>query len=416
MTERGSMEFVESMSHTLEDSLTPDVRHQIARVCEQVAATLPELSYQIVREVRAEMPEYAVVPFGEQQWMVVEHASALLAGIAEQRPPQAEQVQRAREIGRLRARAGLAIELLLGAYHITYREIWNAILRQAIAEDPRLAEYLAHLVSLIWTWVRVSSSCASEGYSEELRRSHVTQASLRHRLLTVLTADPPDTELASPLAQVLGYQPDGDFQALSMPAGDWPDDQAERLQHRLAALPGHLNSATVGAVTLVLGQHPDPGPILAAIRRRQQPPGPVGIGLCRPGLAGAAASITDARGALGRTCPGHLTVRFADDWLAISLSRQATRLAPLFTPAAATARASPHLAEAVLAFADHRLSIADAARALLLHPNSLAYRLSRWHELTGWDPRNGDGLAASLVALRLYRDTGASESNVGANS
>ena len=398
------MEYVESTSRLRPEPLTPGVRHQLARVCERVAETLPELSYQIVREIRAEMPDYTVVPFGSQQWFVVQHARALLAGIAEQRPPEAAQVQLAREHGRLRARSGLPIELLLGAYHIVYREIWNAVLRQAVAEDPRLAGSLAYLVNLIWTWVRVLTACASDGYGEELRRTQVTQVNLRHRLMAALAADPPDTEQAVPFARVLGYQLDGDFQALSMSAGDWPDDQAERLQQRLAGLPGHPSSAIEGAVTLVLGQHPDPGPVLAVIRQCQPRPGPVGIGLRRPGLAGAAASITDARDALGRAGPGHLTVRFADDWLAISLSGQATRLAPLFTRAAATARASPHLAEAVLAFADHGLSIADAARALHLHPNSLAYRLGRWHEVTGWDPRTGDGLAASLVALRLYGD------------
>ena len=398
------MEYVESTSRLRPEPLTPGVRHQVARVCEQVAATLPELSYQIVLEIRAEMPDYAVVPFGSQQWFVIQHARALLAGIAEQRPPEAGQVQLAREHGRLRARSGLPIELLLGGYHIVYREIWNAILRQAVAEDPRLAGSLAYLVNLIWTWVRVLTSCASDGYGEELRRAQVAQGSLRHRLLAALAAIPPDTEQAVPLARVLGYEPDGDFQALSMSAGDWPADQAERLQQQLAGLPGHPGSAIEGAVPVVLGQPPDPGPILAAIRQSQPRPGPVGLGLPRPGLAGAAASITDARDALARAGPGHLTVRFADDWLAISLSRQATRLAPLFAGAAATARASPHLAEAVLAFAGHGLSIADAARALHLHPNSLAYRLSRWHELTGWDPRDGDGLAASLVALRLYRE------------
>jgi DNA-binding PucR family transcriptional regulator len=29
------------------------------------------------------------------------------------------------------------------------------------------------------------------------------------------------------------------------------------------------------------------------------------------------------------------------------------------------------------------------------------YRLDRWEQLTGWDPRTWDGLTASMVALGL---------------
>ncbi|GAA3071294.1 helix-turn-helix domain-containing protein [Streptomyces glomeratus] len=117
-------------------------------------------------------------------------------------------------------------------------------------------------------------------------------------------------------------------------------------------------------------------------------------------------SITDATQVLSQTGGRHRVVRFADAWLAAGLGGRATRLAPLFTKAVAAARTDSHLAEAVLAFADHGLSPAAAARALHLHQNSPAYRLSRWHELTGFDPRSGDGLVASLVAIRLYDGPG----------
>ena len=85
------------------------------------------------------------------------------------------------------------------------------------------------------------------------------------------------------------------------------------------------------------------------------------------------------------------------------MARACAKLALLFSRAAATAQADFHLAEAVLAFADNGLSLAGAARALHLHPNSLAYRLDRWRERSGWDPRTGDGLVASLIAPPLPR-------------
>lgn len=393
---------MESTNQARDEPLTPDVRRRIVRICEQVAAEMPALVEAIVRTIRGEIPAYAVVPVREHRQWVREHVRILLGGIAEQRPPQDEHVRHARELGRLRARQGLAIELLLGAYHITYRETWNAILHQATVSDPELAGRLAYLVNLIWAWVRIMTGSASDAYSEELRRSHAMRINLRHRFLDALTAGDADTERAETLAHALGYRPDADFQALCMPAEHWPDDRIERLQGRLAALPGTTHCVARGSVVVVLGQHRDPEPVLAAIRQAEDQPAPAGVGLRRHGLAGASASIGDAEAALDWALPTGEIVHFGQDWLVVSLARQAGRLMPLFTDAVAVARADPHLAEAVLAFARGGLSIAGAARTLHLHPNSVAYRLDRWRERTGWDPRSGDGLVASLVALRLY--------------
>ncbi|MGW1887206.1 PucR family transcriptional regulator [Streptomyces sp. NPDC001970] len=395
---------MESTNPDLAAPLSDAARQAVARICARIAEDLPATSHEIVRRIRAEIPEYAVVPAEEQRQFVLYQGRMLLVGIAEQSPPQDEPITRARELGRRRAQQGLSIELLLGAYHINYREVWNMILRKATTDEPEHVGELAYLVAPIWTWFRVLMGNASEAYGEELRRAQVTRATLAHRLFAALTADPLEWEPAATLAQALGYEPDGEFQALCLPAEDWPDDRTEQLRHRLTTLPGVLHCATAGTRLLVLGQRHDPDTVVATAKAISPPARgtAVGVGLPRPGLAGAVDSITDATQALSRTSGQHRVVRFADAWLAAGLGGQATRLAPLFTKAAATARTDDHLAEAVVAFADHGLSVAAAARALHLHPNSLAYRLSRWHELTGFDPRTGDGLVASLVALRLY--------------
>ncbi|MEU6773243.1 helix-turn-helix domain-containing protein [Streptomyces sp. NPDC046759] len=395
---------MESEKAALTVPLSDAARQAVALICAHIAGNLPTISHEVVRQIRAEIPEYAVVPAEEHREFVLYQGRMLLAGIAEQTLPGDEDTAHARELGRRRAQQGLPLELMLGAYHITFREAWDRILQQATTDHPEHVGDLTHLVTLIWTWIRVLTGNASEAYSEEVRRAQVTRATLAHRLFAALTADSVRSEAAAPLAQALGYQPDGEFQALCLPAEDWPDDRTEQLRHRLIALPGELHCATAGTRLLVLGQRHDPDAVAAAaaaIPPRRDATA-IGIGLSRPGLAGAVDSITDATQALSRTGGQRRVVHFADSWLAASLGGQATRLAPLFTRAVATARTDPHLAAAVVAFADHGLSVAAAARGLHLHPNSLAYRLGRWNELTGLDPRSGDGLVASLVALRLY--------------
>jgi sugar diacid utilization regulator len=248
------------------------------------------------------------------------------------------------------------------------------------------------------------TSAASDGYGEETQLARVKQSNLTHQFFAALTSADPPMPLATKLAETLGYQPDGTFQALCMPAQDWPEDRIDRLRRALAQLPGHQLCATAGAVTLLLGQGHDfdVDTVLHTISQVQADASPVGIGLRRSGVDGAVDSVDDAVRALALARPGAMTVWFADEWLTISLEPQSAKLVPLFAPAVRTAEAHTHLAEAVVAFADHGLSVAAAARAMHLHPNSLAYRLTRWRELTGWDPRSGDGLVASLVALRLH--------------
>jgi DNA-binding PucR family transcriptional regulator len=47
--------------------------------------------------------------------------------------------------------------------------------------------------------------------------------------------------------------------------------------------------------------------------------------------------------------------------------------------------------------------MADAAERLFLHRNGVHYRLHRWKELTGWDPRRMEELLRSVVAARAAR-------------
>ncbi|MFJ9246657.1 helix-turn-helix domain-containing protein [Streptomyces sp. NPDC101776] len=86
-------------------------------------------------------------------------------------------------------------------------------------------------------------------------------------------------------------------------------------------------------------------------------------------------------------------------WLRASLVDSRDRLLPLFADVRRIAGEQPQLAETVLAFADAGLSLAHAADALRIHPNTVAYRLGQWHRLTGTDPRTFTGLLRSVVGI-----------------
>ena len=74
---------------------------------------------------------------------------------------------------------------------------------------------------------------------------------------------------------------------------------------------------------------------------------------------------------------------------------------PVIARSVSAISSNPTLADSVRAFADSGFSLTGAARALHVHPNTLAYRLDRWERLTGWNPRTWEGLEKSMVCLEL---------------
>ncbi len=62
-----------------------------------------------------------------------------------------------------------------------------------------------------------------------------------------------------------------------------------------------------------------------------------------------------------------------------------------------------NLVETLSAYFAHRENVAQTARVMHLHRNSLLYRLTRIKEITGWDLNNPETRLAVQLALRAYR-------------
>jgi sugar diacid utilization regulator len=137
----------------------------------------------------------------------------------------------------------------------------------------------------------------------------------------------------------------------------------------------------------------------ATLNRLLPPDATAGIGLPRRGSHGAARSLVDARQAFALSRSRGVPVAFGDDWVAATIAAAGDALDELCAVAVGVATRSPHLADAVRAFAQQGLSVVGAARSLHVHANTVIYRLERWQRLTGWDARTFDGLSQSMAAL-----------------
>lgn len=368
----------------------------VAALCARVAADVDRLARDSVALIRRDLPAYAAVPYAEHLAAVTEQQRRRLDALAGRRLLAPADLERAAELARRRARQGIGVDVLIGAYHLGDQELWRALCVDPGPAAPLLPEVAAQLLTLL----HAISTVLAAAHGDVTRELHSHRATLSARLLELLLAGRSDAEAAR-VAETLGLDPDGGFVAAvwETAAGDVVLPPA--VQRALDRAPVSLVHAAAPGFVAVLVQG-DGAAWLEQVAGDLLPGRPVGIGLLRSGLAGAVAGLGDARLALNAV-PGGAegVVRFADVWAQACLLAESGRLEPLLAAATGTAGAHPHLAETVLAYAAADMSVARTAQALHLHANSVTYRLQRWGQLTGWDPRTFEHLVASVVACRV---------------
>lgn len=364
-------------------------------LCVDVMAELPRLAHDSTAGIRRDLACYAAVPFEEHLEAVTEQQRRRLEALAGRRLLVSSDLDRAAELARTRARQGIPVDALIGAYHVGDRELWRALCRRPGAAAPLLPDVASLMLESLHAISTVLALAHGE-VTRELQGHHVT---LSQRLVELLVHDNVGGETMR-VVDALGFDPDGDFVAATWrrpgPEAVIPPDVQRGLDRWPARLVHSYHSGSV----LLLAQEVD-GDSLVDLASRVLLEGYVGVGLRRAGLAGAVASLGDARLALSAVGPDRRVAAFADVWGEACLLAQVDRLGPLVADATAIAVAHPHLAETVLSFAAADMSVARVAEALHLHANSVTYRLQRWGRLTGWDPRTFEGLGGSVVACRL---------------
>jgi hypothetical protein len=319
--------------------------------------------------------------------------------VAENRVPTQQEIDFQRYIGRQSVALGCPLHALIAAYHIGYRELWPLLVEQAVAVGGDAPLLLLGGGTTIWERIHATTNALTEGYTEVLAQQEAMAMRTTSQLVEAVLADPASDECRE-LAMEAGFDPDADFVALSVIGPVSSFETARTVVGSLRRRGVVASSAQRARVVVVLCQGANPQ-VLDEALAEAAPDAPIGVGTQALRLDGARVSLHESERALelaqrrGRPC------LFERDWLMASVMSQSDSVERLLAHGTSLAREKPHLADAVREFARSSFSIAEGARRLGVSHTSFRYRLSRWEELTGWDPWTFDGLSRSLVSLEL---------------
>lgn len=389
------------------DVVPPTGWEPVAEICRGMFADRDEVTDRLIAEITRQVGSLAEIGNPDVEagiaWATGGGVTTFLRGVARCTPPDEEALEFQRLVGQLGAMEGLPLRPLITAYHVGFRELWS-ILAERAADGPA-ASLLLERGSIVWERLVAITDALADGYQQEMGRREALETSTTARLIEALEGDAGPDAAIDP-ARDLGLEPFGTFQVVVLGDTVAVLDVARGVVARIQSAGSSASSTQRGGTAVVVAQGVEPGPLDAAL---DVLPTNTAVGVGRPGrgLEGARQSLVEADLAFRVGTARKAACRFEDDWLLATLLSQRGALEGLLEPGIAIATSEEHLADALRAFARSGFSVAEAARALILSPNALRYRLKRWQELTGWDPWSFDGLARSLSALGLAEAGGA---------
>jgi sugar diacid utilization regulator len=342
-----------------------------------------------------------------------------IATVRAGQPPTADQLRPFRDRAAQRAREMVPLPALVRAYVTGMRRMLATMLEESRKLDHSEAAVIG-LISQLADFHVVTMTAMVEAFDETVQGERAERNAEHLELLDELIGQGPALtgELARKVAalNVLGERE----QVVALanitppPSGD-PANLSQRwaIEHIVRATgraPSRVLAVMRGQdLVTVLDHGGDTSArvILQATRKtllvRHGAALTAGIGTPFTDARGVSQSYAAARRALRHTSPARpiLTdpqdISLFDD-LALSAGGAADELIPAQT---LTALQDPALRQTLTAFVAANLSVAGTAHKLILHENSVRYRLRKIAQLTGRDPRNITDLLELIAASRL---------------
>ena len=311
-----------------------------------------------------------------------------------------------RQTGRHRARQGVPMEMVLNAYTLGTRVLWEALLAQG-ARDNVDEQVLLVAGQQVWSALDVQNAVFIEAYRRESVRLHRRDLQRQQSTLDLLVegrgADP---DFAAEARAVLGIGPEQAIACVVAPYDGSLEEPLAPLEDRLErqGIVSHWHVRGGLYFGLLAGDLPTEDGLVELLRPHAA--GRVGLAAAPEGVAGfATAFLLASRAAdtVPRESPDVVAVtrRLPEVLLGGNPEIAALLVSQTVGPLLAQ---PPHVADTLLetlaALLAHDGSAKHAAEALYCHRNTVIYRTRQIEELTGLrisDPR--DKLLLTLGVL-----------------
>lgn len=374
---------------------------------------LPRLVEQIVREVWRAVPVYARP--GEDRYahvtrQGVDCAVRLFVDLVEDSATARDELhEMCRRLGAGEARAGRTLDDLQAAYRVGTRVAWQGIMR--LGQRHRLSSMaMGRLGEMLFGYADELAKVSFQGYREAQAEMEDAREGLRRRLLQLVLERPAvPVEVITDAAQAVGWSLPDTVVAVAVephahvsrtPVASWGPDVLGNLElpHPHLLLPAPVDQDRLHRIGSDLGA-----------RMVLGPPTPLDKAANSLRWARAAERLV-ARGVLPAApitrCAEHLTTLWllSDEDLVDQLARQ--QLAPLSAFSEATRL---RLAETLLSWLGHGGKIPKIAAELVVHPQTVRYRLRQLQQVFGdrlHDPGARFTMELVLRAMALRRDSG----------
>ena len=409
-----------------EQTATRDpVREEIDRIVDALSERRTELAADMVRNIQAEIPAYLrnadAGTLRDVQAHCEAHAGLILTVSRQNREPLRGELGFARAAGARRVEQEIPIDSLLQAFRVGHRTVWDAILAEA-AETPAGRDAAIALARPAMEYIDTASTQVAEAYTRELAKRQAATDRERRDLIESLLAGRVPSALPSRVAPGLA-QEGSVVVAVAALAG--PRPEAGDLSQVAAAVAQQVTAAR-GAALVVERQHQVVAVVgtsrtghadvlerlRSALRGLAEGQGlavQVGVSTECPGLAGVERGFGEAVRALEQATPQTPVLALQEvpafDYLVASAD-PATRdvvLAKGHALLELDAQEHGAVSATLLAYLDCDLNIRRAAEQLVVHPNTVRYRLRRIAELTGADPRRFADLLELATVVRMAR-------------